>query len=295
MRNFTFGIITPSYAPDFERCQLLCESIEAFVSPVNHYIIVDKVDLLLFRSLQRTNTTIITKEELLPWWIRQIPFVKNSWLSLKTIPIRGWLLQQIIKIAMAQSIDEDIAVFVDSDVIFVRPFNFQALVQDDRVRLYHEPDGNFESMKSHLKWHHTASSLLSLPPTPMPAPDYIDHVITWKRENVVKLCQQIEILSGQSWIKSLSNAWHISEYILYGTFVDRILSNESGHYQDAQKLCHDYWGTKPMTDEQLCNFVSAIHPDHIAVMISAKAGMPVEQYRSLLLKGINHSKPPCIG
>jgi Family of unknown function (DUF6492) len=62
--SLRFGIITPSYAPDFERCRLLCQSIEQFVSPpVHHYIVVDQADWALFQSLAGANTSILTKEE----------------------------------------------------------------------------------------------------------------------------------------------------------------------------------------------------------------------------------------
>lgn len=283
MNKFDFGIITPSYAPDFERCQLLCRSIEQFISPsVTHYIIVDQRDLPLFNQLKGPTTEIITKESILPWWIKNFPFVKNGWLSLKTLPIRGWLLQQIVKIAVAQLINEDVAVFVDSDVVIVRPFNFQSLIRNGQVRLYDEPNGNFAHMKMHVKWHQSTSNLLGLPPIKMPAPDYIDHIITWRRDNVLKLCQHLESVSGRGWIETLGSSWHLSEYILYGTFIDHVLKDQSGHYCDAQKLCHDYWSPQPMSDKQLQNFMVAIQPEHVAVMISAKAGMSTQEYQNLL-------------
>lgn len=283
MSSFRFGIITPSYAPDFERCRLLCQSIDQFVAPrINHYIIVDRADLALFSSLRQPHTQIITKEEILPWWIKRVPWGKNSWVSLKSLPLRGWLLQQIIKISAAQYIDEEVAVFVDSDVSFVRPFNFQSFVRNDQVRLYDEPDGNFDWMHTHVKWHQNASLLLDLPPTPFPAPDYIDHVITWRRDNVVKMCEHVEQVSGRGWIETLSRVWHLSEYILYGTFVDRVLGEQAGHDRISQKLCHSYWGETPMSDDQLQGFMQEIAPEHVAVMMSAKSKMSVNQYEAAL-------------
>jgi Family of unknown function (DUF6492) len=286
--SLRFGIITPSYAPDFERCRLLCQSIEQFVSPpVHHYIVVDRADWSLFQPLAGANTSILTKEEVLPWWIVRMP--GNLWFSLKSLPIRGWLLQQIVKIAVARTIAEEVAVFVDSDVAFVRPFDFQSLVQGDipgalrdRVRLYHEPAGNFADMLLHVTWHHQACKLLGLPPTPLPAPDYIDHVITWRRENVVQMCQHLERLSGRGWIETLCRSWHLSEYILYGTFTDQVMGSRSGHYREAHKLCHDYWRSEPMSQSELQQFMAGIQPEHVAVMISAKSGMTVDQYQDCL-------------
>jgi len=69
----SFAIITPSYAPDFERCKLLVESVYKFVDPpVNHYIIVDREDLNLFKTLANQRVTLLTKEDIFPFWISQV-------------------------------------------------------------------------------------------------------------------------------------------------------------------------------------------------------------------------------
>jgi hypothetical protein len=283
MNNVNFGLITPSYAPDFARCQLLCQSVERFVSPpFTHYVIVDQRDVQLFSQLANQNTKILTVEAILPWWIKRVPFIKKSWLSLKTIPIRNWLVQQIVKLATAQQIDEDVSVFVDSDVTFVRPFNLESLTRDDQIRLFRDPNGNDVQRNMHFKWHEAASRLLGLPDVDMTIPDYIGNIITWKRENVVQLCQHLEKVSGRGWIETLANSWHLSEYILYGIFIDRILKEQSGHYYEPENICHDYWYTQPLPDEQLQNFFGEIRPEHVAVMISAKSGMPVERYKPFL-------------
>jgi hypothetical protein len=281
MNKFNFAIITPSYAPDFERCQLLSRSIEQFISPyVTHYIIVDQRDLPLFRQLQRPKTEIITKEAILPWWIKRIPLVKNTWMSLKSIPIRGWILQQIVKIAVAQHIEQNILVFVDSDVVFIRHFNFQSFIREERVRLFRRP--NEDNKQSHFKYHQSTSRLLGLPPMNYVGARYIGQLITWRRDNVLKLCAHLENISGANWVETLGNSLQLSEYLLYGAFVDYFLKEQSGHYSDDQNICHEYWDTLSMSDEQLQNFISGIRPEHVAVMISAKAGMSVQRYQALL-------------
>lgn len=287
-KSLTIVIVTPSFKPDFERCQLLCQSIEQFVSPpVNHVLVVDRRDLLLFRQLENSYTEVVTVEELLPWWISRLPFVKKAWVSLRTPPIRNWLLQQIIKIQMARQMSGDVAVYIDSDVTFVRPFDFQHLVQGQLVRLYDEPGGNPESMADlgmpHMLWHQESSRLLGLPATPMPAPDYVGNLITWRKDNVYKMCDRIEEVSGTDWVQTLGKQWHLSEYTLYGTFVDRILGEDCGHYRELNKICHDYFTPTPLSNAELRQFLSKIHPDQVAVMIASKAGMPVSEYKHLLL------------
>jgi hypothetical protein len=284
-KNYNFALITPSYAPDFERCCLLTQSINKFIKPVvNHYIIVDKRDFSLFQKLRNQHTFIISKESLLPWWIYRLPLPQNFWLSFKTIPVRGWVIQQIVKIAAAQQINADLAVFIDSDVAFVRPFNLYSLIRQEKIRLFCDIQGNELQKQMHWKWHKSASQLLGLSDVDPRIPDYIGQIITWRRENILQMCQHLENISGKSWIETLANAWHISEYILYGVFVDRILKDKSKHYYDAQTLSLDYWFPESLSQQQLESFLATIRPEQVAVMISAKAKIPVKQYQTLLEK-----------
>jgi Family of unknown function (DUF6492) len=180
MKAVDFAIITPSYAPDFQRCQLLSWSIEQFISPpVTHYIIVDRRDLDLFRQLQKPNTEIITVESVLPSWIVKFPFVQNGWFSFKTFPVRNWLLQQIVKIEVSRQINRDVLVFVDSDVAFIRPFNFQNFIQEDRVRFFRIPDEDNTEM--HNRWSQSATRLLGLPAMDYAGARYVGNAITWRR------------------------------------------------------------------------------------------------------------------
>ncbi|MEB3180094.1 MAG: DUF6492 family protein [Nostocaceae cyanobacterium] len=284
MQQFDFAIITPSYAPDFQRCQLLSWSVEQFVpASVSHYIIVDARDLKLFQQLETQRTKLITVESVLPWWIQHIPFVKNGWFSLKTFVIRNWILQQIVKISIAQYLKQDVLIFVDSDVTFVRHFDPQSLIRDGKVRLFSEPPYPYPDLLERCyPWYCAANQLLGLPEFQYPARGYIGNIITWKRDNVLKMYEHIEKVSGQGWLETLCKSWNLSEYILYGVFVEQILKEESGHYCDPVKLSLDYWKTDEMSDVELQKFFTQITPEQVSVMISAKAGISVEKYQNLL-------------
>ena len=68
------AIVTASYAPDFERCAILCESIDRFASGFeDHYLLVDAPDRALFAQLEGPNRHIIVDTDLLPWWLRRMP------------------------------------------------------------------------------------------------------------------------------------------------------------------------------------------------------------------------------
>lgn len=281
--EFSFGIITPSYAPDFERCRLLSQSIDrCALTPINHYIVVDRRDLKLFQQLQGSKRQIITVESVLPWWINKIPVLKNGWLSFKTLPIRNWLIQQIVKLAIANYVSDEVLIFVDSDVTFIRQFDISNFVRDGKVRLFREPEVIKPNTEPMAKWSEVSNHLLGLPPVQYPTANYVGNVITWKRENVFQLHQQLEKVSGKDWIETIANSWHLSEYMLYGAFIDLVLKERGQHYFEPQKLCHEYWKDTPMSDAELEQFLATTPPDSISLMISAKAKMPVERYVKLV-------------
>ncbi|GBF81471.1 DUF6492 family protein [Aphanothece sacrum] len=281
MKQQKFGVITLSYSPDFERCELLSWSIEKSVnSDYTHYIIVDKKDLTLFNKLKKRNTEIIAVESILPWWIKKIPGLKNGWISFKSLPVRNWIIQQITKIAVSEYLEQDVLVFIDSDVAFVRKFDLNTFIRGDKVRLF-KPVNQRKTTDSFTSWYETASNILGL--TPQNYPDgYIGNLITWKRENVLKMHQRIEQITRRSYIEVLCNQSKLSEYVLYGVFVDYILKEKAEHFYDQTSICQEYWKTDNLEDEELGKFFTGLLPSQVSVMISAKAKISVKRYEKLL-------------
>lgn len=284
MKNHdSFALITPSFAPDFERCKLLCSSLTKYVKPpYKHYLIVDRRDLELFRQLKTPENELIAVESVLPNWIMRLSFARKWWLNFKGLPIRNWIVQQIVKLAMAEHVHEDVFVFIDSDVAFVRPFDLHHFVQGNRVRLFKIPGGG--NIESHYKWHRAAAKLLGIPPQDYFGARYIGNVVTWRRENVLKLHQRIAEVSDRPWLDTVARQWNLSEYILYGVFADQVLKAGSGQYDDAENICHEYWTPKPMDRTEMDQFVAGLKAEQVAVMVSAKAGMSLDQYRDILMR-----------
>lgn len=280
--DLTFALATPSYAPDYERCRLLVESVRAFSrNPIRHYIIVDERDYRLFRSLGGSGTEILTVESLLPGWIRRLPLVNRAWLSLKTPPLRNWIVQQLVKIAFAQATDETATVFVDSDVAFMRAFDFRQFQRSGQGRLFRVPEfyaADFEP------WYAAAYAHLGLTDDRygLPRPNYIGNLISWKRENVRAMCDRVEQVSGRSWLETLARAKTLSEYVLYGVFVDQVLGEAAGHFYDWSPLCQEYWSPQPLDEDGLAQFFAATQPENIAVMLSAKARINPDSYAKYL-------------
>ena len=83
------AIVTASWDQDFERCKLLCETIDKYVSGfTKHYILVDSKDVALFRKLESTQRVIIDERDLLPSWLHAFwdptyLWRRRVWLSLR--------------------------------------------------------------------------------------------------------------------------------------------------------------------------------------------------------------------
>ena len=273
----SFAVITPSYAPDYQRSRLLCKTLDdRACSKFTHYLVVDAKDYRLFASLESDRRKILTVESILPWWIIKSPF-KNGWFSLKSIPLRNWIVQQLVKLSMSAVVDEDILVYVDSDVTFVRQFDFNDFVNGDRVRLFRQ-SGVITSDSELGKWSKVASNLLEIEAVSFPAANYLGNFIIWRKDNLISLQCYLERLCGKSWLEVVANSWHLSEYQLYGVYCEYILGDLANHYYDDRIICHNYWHeNQPMNETQIQDFFLSLPNSCFAVMISAKSGTKLEQ------------------
>jgi uncharacterized protein DUF6492 len=290
--NMDFEIITPSRESDFERCQLLCQTIDRFVKgSFRHIIVVDHSDYELFKPLRNSVRDVIEIESLLPWWIRPTHlsfgrYQRRLWVGWRCLPIHGWLAQQLAKIAVVHSMESNIAVFADSDIFFVRPFDVSHITKDSKVRLERVPEAIDSGKIGHRDWCATAARLLSVSPPIFPAPDYVGNVITWTRPNAVALCKRIEATTGRHWVAAIANQGRnrFSEYMTYGTFVERVLQGDSKHYFDDSRLCHSYWGYESLRKESLESFVDSLQKDQVAIGIQSTSQTPIQVLRDYLAK-----------
>lgn len=291
--DLSYCIATPSYSGDIERCRLLCASIDRFVSGhAMHYILVEDRDLALFRPLEGPRRTVLPESALLPAWLkaRPDPFSlgrRRVWTSLGALargvpPLRGWHAQQLRKFALPLVSREDVVLFADSDMLFLRPFSLDSLAADGAVRLYAKPGGIRADMTEHVSWCGMAADLLGLPAPAMPSPDYINNLVTWRRDNVLALHRHIEAVSGRDWVSAIARQRRFSEYMIYGYFVERVLGlAASGHVADSHELCKVYWGGDAGGIASLRSFEEVLERGQVAVGVQSFIGQPVAQLKAL--------------
>ena len=275
----TVAFVTVSYGPDRDRCRLLCRSMDALAPAVSdHVIIVDRADLPKFRELESGRRRIVATEDVLPkrvWRLeaRRVGLRSNVFLHLGK-PVRGWLVQQLVKLAASREIAADVIVHADSDVVLVRPFDAESLVDaKGRIRLYRAPGLIDERLPEHVRWHRTAEQLLGLAPGEIPLPDYITSLVPWRRENAVALLDYLDGRFRRSWMRAISSAWDFSEYVLYGRFVSDVLGDEASQFACASSLCRDYWGHEPLSEAEIEDLLQDMSAGQVGLSITAKAGM----------------------
>ena len=282
------AFVTVSYGPDRDRCALLTRSLDAFAPAGEHWVVVDRADLPLFRSLQSNRTTLVATEDVLPLWLRRLDIRRlglrsNLWVQARGKPVRGWLVQQLTKLAIAKEVAADVVVHADSDVVLLRPFHISSVTdQDGRVRLYARPDAVDEGLPDHVLWHRTAEKLLGIGQAKVPMPDFITSFVPWKRENAVALLEHVERNTGRHWLRALAAAWDLSEYTLYGRYITDVLGESADQYVTSSSLCRDYWSHVPLSSRELDAFLDDVGPEEVAVSITAKAGMRPAEYVEVL-------------
>ena len=253
-----------------------------------HWIVVDRADLALFRSLEDRRTTLVTTEDVFPVWARRLDLRKvglrsNVWLQARGRPIRGWLIQQLVKLALSTQLTADVIVHADSDVVLLRPFSSSQVIDGQgRVRLYAQPGGVDERLPNHVRWHRSAEKVLGLAHAQLPLPDFITSLVPWSRANVQALLEHVERHTGRHWARALAAAWDISEYTLYGRFATDVLGPTNGQHPTSASLCRDYWTPSPLARRELESFLDALGRDEIGVSITAKAGMDPAGYGEIV-------------
>ena len=291
-------IVTLSYRGDYDCCRLLCESVDRF-APENfvHRLYVPTRDLALFAPFANERRIVASQDrELLPGWMWKLPLPgpewrarlrlprRNIYLSLFSPPVRGWIAQQIMKIAAAAAATTEVVLHVDSDTLFIRPLSLDRLLRPDgKARLYQTPDS--VDLPGHRLWHETASRLLGLPEDPFHNGDYIDQLVVWRASTARRLIARLEGVSGRDWRKVLATTPHFSEYILYGVFADVDLGlDAAGHWPDPHSMCHSLWTDHISSEEDEQAFIEAVQPDQVACLLQSTLPLSLDERRAFIAR-----------
>jgi len=276
----SFALVTSSYRGDLERCRLLCRSIDRYVTGfAMHYLLVEERDVALFAEFASVRRRIVSERDLLPVWLRPVsePFRgRRLWLQPFGPPLRGWHVQQLRRLAMAAAMAEDALVSLDSDVVFVRPFDPRDLAEGDRVRFFRAPGAirhvEPERRDEHERWSRRAGRLLGIAAPGTTDTGYIATLIAWRRDTAQALLRRIADSTGRSAMAALAGSRALSECTIYGRFVDEAENRPERHRPVSQELCAVYWSGPALGEVELRQYLGALAPHQVAVGLQSFTG-----------------------
>ena len=168
--------MTPTYRGDLDRFELLCESLDRFVSGYErHYVIVNDDDLPYFARFENSRRTVLPSSRFLPSWLRALPpFVsrkgRRTWWSFRSGPLHGWHIQQLLKIAGALHLPHQRYCIVDSDNIVLSSVRCGRLCRRGFNPALRRPSGIPADKPLHPVWVRNSDRLLggAAPPRSRP-------------------------------------------------------------------------------------------------------------------------------
>ncbi|MFI7701651.1 DUF6492 family protein [Nonomuraea sp. NPDC049480] len=269
------AVVTPTYGPDRELFAHLHRSVLAYTSEDTvHHVIVSSADRPRFASFEGPRCRLWTYAEVLPRRIVPVPRA-GFWIDpiRPWPPLRGWVAQQVVKIAVTARLDAKVVLVVDSDVVLIREATPDLFIEDGQVSLYRVADGVHESMTDHVTWHRVARELLGVPgPAPLPLPDYVSSLTCWDPAIVRAMQRRITEVTGRDWLAAFTSYLQVSEFIVYGVFVEDVLG-ASPPVNNA--ICHSRWDRVPLDQPGAVAFADRLPAAAVGMMISAKSRTPM--------------------
>jgi hypothetical protein len=269
------AVLTPSFRGDAGVFEDLHESVLANTGrSVVHHVVVPPSDAHLFRCYEGARCRVWTHRDLLPRYCVSVPCASGLTLSLKRPwpPVRGWVVQQIMKLATTATIDARAVLIIDSDAVLLREPTLERFTHNGRLRHFRRDRGVTAGMDRHVLWHNVARRLLGVSGiVSTPAPDYISPIMVWDPAVVRSLMEHIADFTGQNWMDAVARQLHVSECVIYGVFMDDVLGDIAPF---ERPLCHNYYERTPLSPADARAFAGQMPYDALGAMISSHSNTP---------------------
>jgi hypothetical protein len=281
--NYCF--FTPSYRNDLERLLILRQSIKLFIKEsLRHYVIVPKNDFDIFKkSFADDNDVMILKQEdFVPKYFYPTYLYSSikklcpnqTWRFNKIAGRPGWIIQQIVKLCIPEIISEDVAIILDSDVLFIKPVSiyetFHNTTHKSLTRI-HLSVGS----AMHSEYVSRSRVILKLPVGNANL-HYMSWPAIWYKDWVVELQEYLFCLYKSSWQEVLYKANIFSEYNLYGIFIEEVLKPKNLSIIDYP-LYTGIWHKEDFN--RLIKSDLSVQDQTLCVVIQSNMGIPVNQYK----------------
>jgi hypothetical protein len=260
-KALSISFVTPTFARDIERFAFLRHSMKLFKCDISHLAYVDTEDMPLFKERFGSDNglQLIATKDVLPKKIEKQRLMWRSWkgktiervgwrLGLNSRLFTGWKLQQIVKIEAIANLQADVAVFLDSDIIFssnITPSDF--VDKDNQVRLLETPAVNYEDFAFEISRQIlTGGNLLQR----ANAFNYIHQAPRFLKRTGLALKCHLE-KKNKDWHSSFFHQNFPSEYSLLG-YAARELEGYSGYIREMSDPASWCYNVKFKSDLQSC-------------------------------------------
>ncbi|OWW04831.1 hypothetical protein ATY81_02320 [Rhizobium sp. R72] len=282
----SISLITPSYRGDLDSCRLLCDSIDRYVTGYDmHYIVIGDEDAEYFAPMEGQRRQVIVSSTLLPslWSLPKWRGRRYWWGPHLRLPVYGWHLQQMRKIAMSLAQPSDRVMCIDSDNCFCRPLDLGVIASTSKLAHYVAPGDVNPSRPGHVRWWKNAHRLLGLTPPALPGDDFISQMVLWDRQTVASMVRRIEGASSLPWWLALARLRHFSEYLIYGVAVANDVELAERHERISQSPCLTYWEGPPLDAAGLETFMEGLNPFQTTIAVQSHTRTPIEVIRKVAL------------
>jgi hypothetical protein len=281
------ALLTPTYGRDLERCTLLCESVDRHVTSfAKHYLLVPDSDLPLFAHFRNERRSVIAASAYLPKWLRPLPRIVQRtpqfWWSLRTRPVSGWRVRQLLKIAAAIMLPYERYCILDPDVVFFRDFDLSRFEAPNPIPLLDAPDEAARSQPRRRRRVETSYKLLGLPGPSLPASDFVDHIVFRDRQTTHAMVSQIEAVSNLHWIEALCRTREFSETMLYRYFVQNDARFSGAHRLTGHTPCVSYRDQPSLGKAELNQLLRRADSDGVAFSAACFSATPVQTIRAAI-------------
>lgn len=285
------SFFTPSYLGDLERAVWMRRSLRTFFrGEAEHIMAVPHRDLPDFRRRlgHEPNLMLIAQEELVdkcfyPDRLHQLIAriaPRQVWRFNDHAGRPGWIIQQIVKLSSPSLVTDGAIIFVDSDLFFFQPFDFDTLgMTHGRLLVRRKPESERAQHPHHVV---KAREILFLPAERCTDQAYMASPAIWYADWAKQLHLHLEQVSGKPWQRALYDAGHISEYTLYGIFLEEVLKPAGLMIRDKRfnLMAWDRASFVQLKSALLQPEFQA--NDYISLVFQSNAGIPTTEYEDLL-------------
>lgn len=278
-------LLTCSMARDLDIFGVLAASVDACAGPeVRHVVIVPRRDMAAFRRFAGPRREILAQEEVLPMRLWALPkalgrlaFVHDAlrrplYLTARGKVMRGWMIQQVLKIEFARKAPCVPVVHVDSDVFFVRPFGVADVLHGGRMAFFRVDEA--QANPAHRRWAEAAAACLGTALPESYAAHYIENCVPWHRDVAQAMVERIEAVHGRPYHDVLLTFPSISEYFIYGLFADLLL-REPVLAPASRSVCNSFWPATPDEAFDAVRQMDRMEPWHKALAVQSTHAFPL--------------------